>query len=389
MPNSNARQALSELKRYTEAVCKFLGVNLSPRRRNHSGEYREGQPTGIICHYTASNAALGPKRPYGRLPVLLNRLRPMSGQGVGCHVVVWDEPLSRLDKVKARYPLLADMPGEVLFFGDEHALWHAGSANRWSLGIEVRNCGELHRSSHGAFFWNRGKFRYRGRQPLQMGEHFWEPFTRSQIAGVLWISRLFVQVHPIEPQRFLGHTHISSTRIDPGPLFPIHELRSAVFNTPDLPMDSVDFLKEFAPRSIDGKPNTSFDDPLVSEASLHQGLYRRDWDGEDEEVCSPPVEDTSLFDAHICDPKREPDPFLVMDLKKTFRRLGYYPGAGDGPDINQGLKDTIRLFQSRWKKRAGKNSRRWVQAVPITGKVDAELLRLMEQFDKQQARLVS
>lgn len=389
MERQIAIETLAQLKRYTYSAAKLLGVDLRPGGRNHSGPYKEGQPTGVICHYTASNAAKGPRRPYGRLPVMLRRLRPLSGQGVGCHVVVWDEPVSRLQPLKARYPLLQAVPAEVLFFGDELALWHAGSANRWSLGIEVRNCGELHRSSRGAFFWNRGKHRYRGRTPLEINGTYWEPFTYSQMLGTLWISRLFAAVHPIQPQRFLGHTQVSSTRIDPGPHFPLHELRSAVFSDPDQPLIEVPYLKEFERRYVDGDETAPYDDPMVSEESLHQGKYRADWDG-DSDPLSVKIDSDRLFEDWIADPDLDPDPNLVIELKKALIRLGYDPGSSSDPKIGDQLKDTIRLFQGRWKKRVKRRGRkRWVQAVPITGKVDQEVLRLIERFDRQQWRLVS
>lgn len=381
MNPSLASETLKQLQQYTLAACKLLGVSLTVRSRNHSGPYGEEQPTGIICHYTASNAAYGPKRPYGRLPALLNRLRPFSGQGVGCHVVVWDEQLPRLTELKSRFPLIKDVPAQVFYFGDENALWHAGSANRWSLGIEVRNCGEILKVKTG-YYWCRGRHRYRGRPPLIMNSRLWEPYTRSQMVGTLWVSRLFAQVHPIEVHRFLGHTHISSTRVDPGPHFPIHEMRSAVFDTPDTPLLEVPFLKEF----LDPKEGErAHDDPHVSESSLHLGLYRHDWDGEFNSSDLPT--DKKVLVDQVETPA---DPDLIPKVKKALRRLGYYPGKVDDTLMTDEFVDTVALFQSRWKKRImHRGRRRWVQAIPVNGKVDQDLVDLITKFERQQIHLVS
>lgn len=385
MDTKKARETLNQLARFTRAACKLLGVPMAARKRNHSGRYIEGQPEGIICHYTASNAALHPRRPYGRLPVMLNRLRPMSGQGVGCHVVVWDQPIPRLDQLKERYPLLQDIPAEVFFFGDDRALWHAGAANRWSIGIEVRNCGEVQPSSRGMLYWGQGRYRYRGRKPVEIGSKLWEPYTYSQMLGTLWVSRLLAQVHPIVPHKFLGHTHVSSTRIDPGPHFPLHEMREAIFFTPETPLYKVPFLGEFLSCREKGAEQGGYDDPMVSEDSLHQGMYRHDWDGEFtlSDVIVEPLFDADDWKSDLANPE------MVTQLKKNLRLFGYYPGEKDDGEVTREFAQTIWLFRSRWKKRVIRGGRRrWVQAVPINSRVDDTLLELVERFDRQQYRMV-
>jgi hypothetical protein len=207
------------------------------------------------------------------------------------------------------------------------------------------------------------------------------------MVGTLWISRLFAAAHPIVPQRFLGHTHVSSTRVDPGPHFPLHELREAVFDTPEIPLLSVPYLGEFQRRYEEADETLPYDDPFVSEQSLHLGLYRHDWDGRDS-ITDPEVE-AERKRLELSDPDRI-SPDLMRDLKEALRRLGYYPGPIDDVDTSQELTDTIRLFQSRWKKRPKRGKRRrWVSAVPVTGKVNQQVFDLIQQFERQQWRLVS
>jgi N-acetyl-anhydromuramyl-L-alanine amidase AmpD len=296
-------------------------------------------------------------------------------------VVVWDSPLLRLTQLKKRFPLIQDIPAEVFFFGDENALWHAGSANRWSIGIEIRNCGEIHKTKTG-YYWGRGRYRYRGRPPLITNSRFWEPYTREQMVGTLWISRLLAAVHPMEAHRFLGHTLVSSTRVDPGPHFPIHEMRSAVFDTPDIPLLEVPFLKEFRLVQEGDQPQ---DDSPVSEHSLHLGLYRHDWDGEFSK------EDIALDKKVLADQIKDPgDPKLIPYVKKALRRLGYYPGKTDDDQMTDEFAETVLLFQGRWKKRVlVRGRRRWRQAVPVNGKIDQDLVDLITKFERQQIHLVS
>jgi hypothetical protein len=67
-----------------------------------------------------------------------------------------------------------------------------------------------------------------------------------------------------------------NTRQDPGPHFPIHEMRQSALVDIDVPLSEVDFLKEFS------DDDTVRQEVWVSEDSLHKGLYRNDWDGVDD-----------------------------------------------------------------------------------------------------------
>lgn len=373
MDAEEARATLAELRSYTIDVSKLLGVKPVQNGKNSYGKFAEGQPTGAITHYTASNMAVTKKRPYGRLPVLLNRFAPGGTQKVGVHFIVWDQKVDRFNELRARYKLLGRMPGEAFFMGDDEAFWHAGWFNKMSYGIEIRNLGKLLRDSKGRFFWKSG-VKYFGRDPIKVGDSWWEPYTWEQMAATLWIHRLMSAIYPIRPERFLGHIHVSSTRIDPGLHFPIHEMRAYGLHGLDgdkseTPLREIPFLTEFKDDpDIYDREDLPPEWEGVSEDALHAGMYRHDWDGVPDEL-----QDDGEFHGN---------PPLIRDAKEAVRawydlqQLGYAPG--DKPESAE-FAETVRIFQARWKKRKG---RRWVQELKITGQLNDETLDKLDQMKR-------
>lgn len=360
MEAAEAFRTLQQLRSYTIDVAKLLGAKVSGRHQNHYGDFGSGMPIGAITHYTASNAAFSKRRPYGRLPNLLNRFAPNSDQGVGVQFVIVDQKFSRFDEMRDKYETLRDMPGEVMCFGHDKAFFHAGWANRWAYGIEIRNCGRLYKSK-GNFFWGTvGKYKYNGRTPLTIAGTYWEPYTYQQMAATLWVHRLMYTLYPqIRPERFLGHVHVSNTRIDPGLHFPIHEMRDYTMFKPkaDVPLIDVPFLKEF---SDDPEFDKREHDPLVSEQALSAGLYRHDWDG------FPDGWDGLPDDEEVVD---------RQGAIGQLRALGYYVPVGD-PIV---LNDVVKTFQARWKKR-DPQTRKFVPVMKVTGQLDDMTLAKLREM---------
>jgi len=352
-----ARERLDQLYAYSKDTAKVLGIPFELSGKNNYGPFANGKPIGGIMHYTASNAGYNKKRPYGRYPNMRQRFARYGRQGVGVHFVVWDCHIPRFESIRDRYPLLDGLPTEVAFMGDDLTFWHAGAANKWSYGVEIRNIGQLTEKSNG-FFWMKGRNRYNGRDPIQVGSSYWEPYTRAQMSAVLWINRTMAALHPILPERLLGHTHVSNTRIDPGPHFPIHEIREySLYNSEQYPS----FLNEF----YDDDPSER-EDYMISESALAEGLYRHDWDGVpndwDEDYGTAPVTDIGE----------------TSGWKNTLRSLGYYVG-GD-------LDDTVAIFRSRWKERRA-SGRGYKNMLPTAGGMDAEAQRLLTVMARQWDRL--
>lgn len=368
MDKNKALETLRQLRGYTEDVSKLHGIRPQGTGKNSYGPYTEGQPTGAVMHYTASNLT------DSRGNVLLERFKPGGSQGVGVHFVVMDKTPDRHIDIKMRYDLILQVP-EIYHFGHDQVFWQAGWFNSLSYGIEIRNVGAVVRSSGGNLWWNNAKLRYFGRPPITVGKKMWEPYTHSQMLGTLWINRLMAAVYNIVPERFLGHVHITSNRDDPGRHFPMHEMREHSLSDA-VPLDDVPFLKEF---SDDG---VIIDDNHISEDALMKGLYRNDWDGRPDGIDADPV---SSWNAA----KVEPTRIALMASNKVawaktqLRSLGYYVGADLTDNPTPPFMETLRIFQTRWKVRDRRG--RWVQELPITGVLDdatiAKISTMVKQFE--------
>jgi len=374
----NATEVLEQLRAYTNDVMKFHGLKLTDTGKNSHGAFAENQPSGFIYHYTASPRSKTKKRPYGRSPVLLERFKPGSKQRVGVQFIIMDDPYPRLKEIKDKYPLIRDIPAEVYFMGGDEAYWHAGSANRWAWGVEIRNVGQVQQDTSGNFFYNRGKYRWRGRAPIHVGSDHWEPYTRSQMIGAVWILRLAAELHPLIPERVLGHTHVSNTRIDPGLHFPIHSMREFGLWERDIPLEDMPFLSEFGDDS-----GEDVEDVLVSEEELHAGLYRHDWDGD---AGTERIEAVFDFTEEEVEDIRsdDPDHAEVVKAKEDLRSIGYYVGTADGT-MSKSFIETLRIFQGRWKVKKGK---RWVHdpKIPVNGRLTEEtksrITMMVRQVDR-------
>lgn len=362
MDSTLASNTLVQLASYTRDCCEYHKIDYEQGGKNSYGAFKQDCPYGAITHFTASNEAVSKKRPFGRDPVLRNRFARGSAQRVGVQFITMDRLQDRYRHIREKYELLEHMPAEVMYFGDDLAFWHAGWVNKWCYGIEVRNLGRLSKSN-GVFQWSAGK--YNGRPPIQIDGSYWEPYTRSQVEATLWVHRLMSAIYPIRPEWFLGHYAVSSTRTDPGKHFPIHEMRHYSLVEPDVPFSEIKFLDEFS--DYDTVDDETVDVSEASEAAIHAGLYRHDWDGRPDDM-----------DYELAREAAEGfDPGDVSEAKKAFRVLGYWPGDDNTDDVTEEYKDTVKAFRGRWKVRQG---RRWVQEIPLHGGMDKVAQKKLKQM---------
>jgi N-acetyl-anhydromuramyl-L-alanine amidase AmpD len=369
MDKNTALETLRQLRSYTIDISRLYGISPAGSSKNNYGLYTDGQPTGAIMHYTASNLT------ESRGKVLLERFKPGGSQGVGIHFIVMDATPERHIDIKMRYPLILQAP-EVYHFGHDIVFWQAGWFNSLSYGIEIRNVGAVTKDARGNLWWNNSKLRYFGRAPIQIGsgKKMWEPFTHSQMLGTLWVNRLMAAIYSIVPERFLGHVHVTSNREDPGLHFPIHEMREYSLN--DVPLDDVPFLDEFSDDGI------IHDDNHISEDALLKGLYRNDWDGRPAGVDADPV---SAWSAEKVAPVKTAlmVSHKVAWAKTQLRSVGYYVGADMTDNPTAPFVEALRIFQTRWKIRDRRG--RWVQEIPITGVLDdttiAKISVMVRQFE--------
>ena len=179
---------------------------------NHSGTYAAGVPDTIILHYTACASAASAVR------ILTDTKRQVSA-----HLVVGREgSITQL------------LPFDTIG-------WHAGRS-RWgdrtefnacSLGIEIDNAGRLHERDGRLFTWFECEIdaaeAVEGVHRHETESCWWHRFPDQQLATVESLCHLLVAHYPIG--LILGHEEVAPQRkIDPGPAFPLDDMRHRVLN---------------------------------------------------------------------------------------------------------------------------------------------------------------
>lgn len=198
---------------------------------NHSGEFASGAPDSIVIHFTA-------------------------GSSLSSSVSVMTNPAN---KVSAH--ICIGREGEVVqMVPFNHIAWHAGRSewqgrerlNRYSVGIELDNAGELTPNGNGAFlsWFNKaysGDEVFRGVHRNQQAPSYWHAYTEAQIQATFSLCQVLCQHYPINT--IVGHEEVSPGRkTDPGPAFPLDKLRQRLLGVEPEPQSVASSLRASAPR---------------------------------------------------------------------------------------------------------------------------------------------
>ena len=175
---------------------------------NHSpwgyDSYRDDRPTGVVFHYTADGD-------FHR--VLRWFVRPKYGAKVSSEVVVAKRRMPYHDEAADGLPLMEQLPATVFQcrrLGE--ASWHAKLVNRTHFGIELVNHGELPESDRSI--------------AVALDGGLWEPYRAGQLeAANAVVYALQSHYGSIDPTEVLGHEQVQWGKRDPGPHFPLHQLR--------------------------------------------------------------------------------------------------------------------------------------------------------------------
>lgn len=150
-----------------------------------------------------------------------------------------------------------------------HKAWHAGPSmfegrphcNNYAVGIEIVNPGKCDKGGR-AWFHKPSEKGFSGLQYAKTaahGEGWWMDYTPQQIEAVTALCQALVAAYPITA--ITTHWHISPGRkIDTNPLFPLGQVRSAVFEEAKVAVaasgrDDDPAADEYAP----GVPETTAD----------------------------------------------------------------------------------------------------------------------------------
>jgi len=229
---ADATRFFYELEQFSERYARQeLGCEL---RVQHGGPKPDRPWRGAVIHYTADEDLDRVIRWF---------MNPASN--VSAHVVVSDRKLGCHDGLAAGLELVKRLP--VTGIQCRHpgqGAWHARWANERCYGVECVSAGLLKADGRGNFYsW---RARDGSGEPWTMpwtvpykdvtelyGKH-WVRYPGEQVAAVITVlRRLFAMGEPFAlPSRpwVVGHSAVQLGKFDPGPDFPIHELRAALWD---------------------------------------------------------------------------------------------------------------------------------------------------------------
>jgi N-acetyl-anhydromuramyl-L-alanine amidase AmpD len=178
---------------------------------NTSGKFKSGLPDTLVMHYTGGSSAESSVR----------HLTKKSS--------------------KASAHLVIGRAGEIFQLAPFNIVtWHAGRSswdgrnglNRFSIGIELDNAGELEDNGNGKFisWFNRAYDAddvYFGRHRNRASSSFWHAYTEEQLERTFDLCELLYKKYDIKA--ILGHEEIAPARkSDPGPAFPLARIREQI-----------------------------------------------------------------------------------------------------------------------------------------------------------------
>ena len=174
-----------------------------------------GKPSVLVMHYTAGGSASNTVSFFRR-----------PDAGASAHLVIGrDGDITQMIKF--------DTVG-----------WHAGRSrwrkksgvNKFSIGIEIANYGQLSRDANGDWKSWSGQSVARDRVVEKEHKHFpgsihgWEIFDTPQMQASIDTAKAIVREYDIKPWDLVGHEDISPHRkVDPGPAFGLDKFREVVF----------------------------------------------------------------------------------------------------------------------------------------------------------------
>ena len=184
---------------------------------NQGGPFGPGAPDTIVLHYTATASA------EAAVQVLSDPAREVSA-----HVVVGRD-------------------GQIVqLVAFDTVAWHAGRSvwagreglNRYSLGIEVDNAGQLDERDGRFLSWLGREYPpaevMRAVHRNQTAPSHWHRFTEPQLREVEELCAGLIEAYSI--RQILGHEEIAPDRkVDPGPAFPLDGLRARLLPTGPAP----------------------------------------------------------------------------------------------------------------------------------------------------------
>jgi len=200
-----------QLGEFSQRVFKrcFIEERSSP----WSNDFKQ-EPKGVVLHYTGGTNPITTAKYF---------FRRRYQARVSAHLVVGRDWPDQLRGFADDLPLVSALPTMVLqCVPHDKAAWHARAYNDTHFGIEIVN---------------------RGFMPSE-----WESYPTTQCLTVLLLLGEYVKNYPIYPEQILGHEHVQKNKRDPGPYFPISEIRDLAFMPASMRIYT-DILSTWDPKS--------------------------------------------------------------------------------------------------------------------------------------------
>jgi N-acetyl-anhydromuramyl-L-alanine amidase AmpD len=330
-----------ELRKFSERYAKHAGMvsSLSPwGYEDYNGEV----PIGAIIHYTADED-------FHR--VLRWFLREKYQSKSSSNVVVADCRMPKHAECAKGLPLMEELPATIVQCRPfNKPSWHATWTNRFTYGIENVCAGEL-RTEQGDFFtWRpRDKSASDWTMPWEpkvqktavpMHGRWWSPYLPGQIkANVIVLRHLQGIYGTLKRPWILGHDAVQGTKTgrrptdkrDPGPTYPIHGVREAVFDD-WTPLLQKEWFQHFSLGPLNGQ--------VWRENAIIDWVR---WLAEDLELYPDPEVATARLQSHLLTWK-DAGPFEVTG-KTALHLLGYHLTSRLDSDLDSDEIQTIRIFQ--------------------------------------------
>ena len=218
MTSREAAELLQALIAASRACLDKLGIPRTPGGGRTRSWRSPGGPEGIAYHYTGGLSGLKSLRWFND---------PSWGNTESsAHVLIFDRVTPELELWSSQEVASVFKVPALIIADVTRGVWATNWANSRCLGVENRNAGAL-------------KYDERTVKKARVfsGGWWWEPYTREQMEANVLIGRMFRALRgdgTFKPEWIVGHSQIWATKHDPGPLFPLHLVRRAIWSEEDL-----------------------------------------------------------------------------------------------------------------------------------------------------------
>ena len=232
-----AEEFFTQLAQFSRRVFEFLGLPnaVSPWV---TPAFPAGQPTGAVLHFTGSRDAYSSALWFMRAELRSN---------VSAHVIIApDWPVETRERFGAGLSLIQALPTMVLqCVPPDQMAWHATWCNDRSIGLELVNWGEVRWDPAIGWVvypkqWTQRYYARGAASPQRAWGRCWEPYPAEQVHCAVEMLRWYRRRREgaVREQWVLGHEQVQGAatgktggdKRDPGPLFPLQDVRAAAFS---------------------------------------------------------------------------------------------------------------------------------------------------------------